>query len=70
MNIAQNEHTTKLWQSPTIVRWQKKAYGAFSPHMLLLGPVEAEDAGRPPWLPQENGRRIAGFLSKSNSIMP
>ncbi|HEA23643.1 MAG TPA: hypothetical protein ENH87_22400 [Pricia antarctica] len=34
------------------VRWQKKAYGTFSFHMLLRGPVEAGDADRPPWLPQ------------------
>jgi len=42
-----------LTKSLTTVRWLKKACGAFSPHMLLRGPVEAKDADRPPWLPRD-----------------
>jgi len=51
------------------VRWQKKAYGAFSPHMLLCGSVEAKDADRPPWLPEERGFTLRGQSTRSNTGM-
>ncbi|HEA23642.1 MAG TPA: hypothetical protein ENH87_22395 [Pricia antarctica] len=51
-DVINIRYSESFMLSLTTSLWQKKAYGAFSRHMLLRGPVEAKDADRPPWLPQ------------------